>query len=498
LAELVAIETGLGRLAGVDDGRVLRFSGVPYACAGRWQAPRPTEPWSGVLDASAPGPVAPQSDAAAFPVPAEWVVPVGRPQSEDCLSLNVVTPGVDGARPVLVWVHGGAFLGGGSSARLYDGAELATRGDVVVITINFRLGALGLLAHPALAETDEGAFANWALLDIVQALRWVSANAASFGGDPANVTLFGQSTGSEAILAVLASRAADGLVRRVILQSGPPRARSLEDAAQIAERLAHHLGVGSVAALRDVPATAIVEAQRAVGPRVGLPFLPVIDGRLLDRRVEALLAEGAAAGIPVLAGTTRDEWRWWAPRDPAALELDSDALRGRLAARFGAATDEIINVIRCERAAAGEPADASDVWFAVQTEAVFRVETIRMADALARHTPVHVYLFAWRSPAMDGWLGACHCLEIPFIFGTHHLRGLSAWTGTGPEIARLSESMMDSWLNFARTGQPAGAESSWRTYDPGRRRTLIIAADQTVVEAPFDAERRVVDEHLPH
>jgi len=271
-----------------------------------------------------------------------------------------------------------------------------------------------------------GAFANWALLDIVQALRWVSANAASFGGDPANVTLFGQSTGSEAILAVLASRAADGLVRRVILQSGPPRARSLEDAAQIAERLAHHLGVGSVAALRDVPATAIVEAQRAVGPRVGLPFLPVIDGRLLDRRVEALLAEGAAAGIPVLAGTTRDEWRWWAPRDPAALELDSDALRGRLAARFGAATDEIIDVIRCERAAAGEPADASDVWFAVQTEAVFRVETIRMADALARHTPVHVYLFAWRSPAMDGWLGACHCLEIPFIFGTHHLRGLSA------------------------------------------------------------------------
>jgi para-nitrobenzyl esterase len=397
----------------------------------------------------------------------------------------------------MVWIHGGAFVAGGSSTPLYDGAALASRGDVVVITVNFRLGALGLLAHPALTETEDGPFANWALLDILAALRWVSEHAASFGGDPRNVTIFGQSTGSEAILALLASGAASGLVQKAIIQSGPPRARALASAAEIAEQLAEQVGVSSVPALRDVPTAAIVNAQRSVGPQVGLPFLPVIDGHLLDRAPEALLAAGAAGGIPVLAGTTRDEWRWWGPRDPAARNLDWAGLRERLSARFGGAANEVIDVIRYERVAAGETADPGDVWFAVQTEAVFRVETIRMADSVSAHGPVHAYLFTLRSPAMDGWLGACHCLDIPFVFGTHNLSGLSDWTGTGSEIERLSRTMMDLWLSFARTGQPAAGGTPWPTYDPTHRLTLTLAAEPAVTPAPFDAERRIVDARLP-
>jgi para-nitrobenzyl esterase len=491
MADAPLVELRDGPVTGTEEGALLVFRGIPYAVAERFAPPSPPVPWGDPLAATAFGPIAPQVPGAQFQR-ADLV------QDEQCLSLNVWTPGPEGARPVMVWIHGGAFRTGSSASPLYEGSALAGRGDVVVVSINYRLGALGFLAHPSLAPEGEP-FGSWGLLDCVEALRWVQANIASFGGDPGNVTIFGESAGAAAVSLLCVMPSAKGLFHKGVVQSGAPLALDVATATALAERLAAQLGVPSVAALRDVPVADLLAAQVQVeATAVPAAFVPVVDGITLPRtRPMKTLARGSASGIPLLIGTNADEWKLWAPADPHSRDLDEDRLRSRLDARFGEDRAEgVIEAIRAARAARGEPANPNDVFFAAESERTFRVPGLRMALAQAGHAPTFVYLFEWGSPAMGGWLGACHGLEIAFVFGNQGRGELAAFTGAGPEADALAERMMDAWVAFARTGSPSTPDLPWPAYDADRRPTMVLGRVPRVEEAPRDEERAAVEAAL--
>ncbi len=363
-------EVGGGQVRGIERGGVWTFSGIPFAAspAGhrRWRPPVAPEPWSGVRTCDRFGPVAPQNQmlAAIFP----GATP--EPSSEDCLSLNVWTPGLDGAkRPVMLWIHGGSFLSGSGSTGLYRGTDLARDGDVVVVTVNYRLGLLGYLAHPTLGEQgqtwlggDEWAGSgNWGLADQVAALRWVHDHIAGFGGDPGCVTLFGESAGGMSVSALLGTPAASGLFHRAVVQSGPPYTMSADTAADVAEKLASQMGVACTReALEQVPADRLVAAAAEFAGTGdssvdGLPLRPVVDGGLLSRPPLSSVVAGSVAEIPLLIGTTRDEWTLFTLSDPANSSLDADRLRWRLVRAFGdeGAADRVTAAVRSARACAG-------------------------------------------------------------------------------------------------------------------------------------------------
>ena len=486
------VEVQGGRVRGVHRHDHWSFSGIPYASSpagpARWRPPAPPEPWTGIRSADRFGPVAPQAPS---------LIDVslgGRPeeQSEDCLRLNIWTPGLDGGRrPVMVWIHGGSFVGGSGSGGLYRGGTLARDGDVVVVTLNYRLGMLGFLAHPALAS-DSGSwldgeewtgFGNWGLADQVAALRWVREHITDFGGDPDNVTLFGESAGGMSVSALLAVPAARGLFHRAIVESGGPYAYGPDQAASVAEQLAAQLGVPMTrAGLEQVPADALVEAVVSFDQRgghrddSGLLMMPVVDGGLLSVDPTSAVAAGSVADVPLLIGTNRDEMSFFTFGNPALNALDLDGLRRwmrRLTPDPGA-TNSVITAVTEARMARGEPVTPRDLWVAIATEFVFRIPSVRLADAhrsaASPGVGTYVYLFTWSSPLLDGYLGSCHALEIPFVFGTVQNPAIQGFSGGGPEALTLSSSIRQAWAAFARTGIP-GTYSAW---DPELRPTAVL------------------------
>jgi len=479
-----------GTVRGRREGDVEVYRGIPYATAERFAPPVPAT-WSGTLDAQEFGPIAPQVAGAQFQR-------VDLHQHEQCLSLNVWTA-ADGAdpRPVMVWVHGGAFRTGSGASPLYDGRWLVERGDVVVLTLNYRLGALGFLAHRSLGAEGEPR-GSWGMLDVVEALRWVQANVADFGGDPDQVTVFGESAGAAAVSLLLTMPAANGLFRRAIVQSGAPLTTSMAVGEDLAEQLVAAARVKTVDDLRTIPVDDLLTAQAKVeaGGRQRT-YVPVVDGVVLPDLPTRALASGCAAGIPTLIGSNRDEWKLWAPADPRSRDLDEAGLQRRLARVLPeGAVDAVIDAVAAARAARGEPTAPNELYFAIESERTFRVHGVRLADAQAAHAPTFVYLFDWGSPAMRGWLGACHGLEIAFVFGTQGKGELAAFTGSGPEADALAEVMMDAWLAFARTGDPSTPARPWPRHDPATRPTMVLGRDSRVEQAPRDEERAAVDAAL--
>jgi para-nitrobenzyl esterase len=491
LSDAPIAHTRDGAVRGVHRNGVEVYRGIPYATADRFAAPVAAPPWADVLDATAFGPIAPQVPGAQFQS-ADLV------QDEQCLSVNVWTPGPSGARPVMVWIHGGAFRTGSGASPLYEGSTLATRGDVVVMTLNYRLGALGYLAHPDLA-TDDQPIGNWGMLDQVEALRWVRDNAAAFGGDPDDVTIFGESAGAAAVSLLCAMPSAAGLFHKAIVQSGAPLTSKRTTAERLAEHLAEVVGVTDVAALREVPlADLLAGQQRIEAEGADRTFIPTVDGAVIPTLPGLAIHEGSAGGIPMLVGSNVDEWKLWAPADPHSRDLDEDRLRSRLERTFPAeALDGLIDGFREARLARGESDASNEVFYAVETERTFRVPGLRLADAQTDHAPTFVYLFAWGSPAMGGWLGSCHGLEIAFAFGNQGRGELAAFTGAGPDADGLAERMMDAWLAFARTGDPSTPELPWPRHDPETRPTMVFDAASRVEPAPRDEERAVMDALLP-
>ncbi|MDD9943100.1 MAG: carboxylesterase/lipase family protein [Myxococcales bacterium] len=488
----VEVATTYGMLAGDELEGLHRFRGIPYAAPPtgerRFAAPVAPESWSGVREALAFGGSAPQ------PI-STGVLPVGR-QDEDCLYLNVYTPAADdNKRPVMCFIHGGAFFLGSSSEDTYDGAPLVRRGDVVVVTLNYRLGALGFLDLGSHGGDGWGAQPNAGLLDQVAALRWVRDNIAAFGGDPDNVTIFGESAGAASVCALLAMPSAKGLYKRAIAQSGHAnRAHSPESAAQRAEMFLQALGLtrADAAQLRALPVDAILTAQATAQAGDLRAFGPVVDGEVIPELPLTHVLAGGARSIPLLIGTNRDESKLFV--DPRRPEID-DATLLRRAARLlprvpESQVGELVETFRDSRRSHGLPHGNNDMLDALTTASTFRIPAIRLAEVQVAHQPqTFVYEFDWRSPAWRGTLGAAHAIELPFVFGTLG-SAMVRLTGTGPEAEALSERMMDAWLAFARTGDPScGSVGDWPPYEAATRPTMIFDARTRLERAPFEAER---------
>jgi para-nitrobenzyl esterase len=488
------VDTSYGKLRGNARGGHLAFLGVPYAQPPlgelRFMAPQPPVAWSGVRDATAFSCCAPQDPLAAPGFKAEG------PESEDCLYLNVYTPAADDARrPVLFWIHGGGFSHGSGAQPSYRGGPLAERGDVVVVTINYRLGALGYLYLGNHGGERWGAANNAGQLDQIAALRWVRDNIAAFGGDPQQVTIFGESAGAVAVSTLLAMPEARGLFAKAIAQSGTAnRLHSTDSAAQATTRYLDALGIEDAdpSRLRGATVEALLRAQ---GPRG--PLSPVVDGRNLPQRPISAVREGVAREIPLLVGTNRDEHKLYVsvPRaaiDDAQLERQ---VREQLPRSAAERAQDVITAYRQSRAARGLPCSNHDIADAVITASRFRIPATRLCEAQVIQQPkTFLYQFDWESPARRGELGACHGLEVPFVWGMVGKNGNAAFSGAGAEAEELSEQMMDAWLAFARTGDPSHPGiGAWPAYSTDKRHTMIFGKRCGAEAAPYEEERAVWD-----
>jgi len=501
------VETSYGKLAGTEKDGISRFRGIPFAQPPigprRWQPPQPPEPWAGVRDASRFGNPALQNPSMLGPM---MGIDLGH-TSEDCLYLNVWTPGTDsGRRPVLVWIHGGAFVMGSASQILYNGATLARRGDVVVVTINYRLGALGYLHLQELCDGRSPVASNTGLLDQIAALEWVQREIAAFGGDPSNVTVFGESAGSMSVAALLGTPRARGLFQRAILESGSANFVGMpKQATRVAEAVLKELGIAPAEAqrLHDVPAEAILEAQQYVflslQSRLGtLPFAPVVDGDVLPQHPFDAIADGAARDVAVLVGTNLDEMKLFALMDPEARTLDEAALIERCERRIRGTESHglsygrrAITTYREARRARGQSVEPAELWSAIDTDRTFRYPAMHLGELQSAHQPhTYAYLFTWSSPFMEGRLGSCHALEVPFVFGTLAHPMLARFVGSGPIADVLAEHIQDAWITFAHTRCPGHSSlGDWPGYERRERATMVLGADSHVENAPFEEER---------
>ena len=459
----VLVPTTAGTLRGAVVDGVATFKGVPYAAPPvgelRFRPPAPVEPWDGVRDALAYGPSCPQPTQR----PAGWSQE--ERESEDCLYLNVWTPdaSTDRKRPVMVWIHGGGYAIGSGSWPLYDGAALARRGDVVVVTVNHRLGPLGYL-HLDGAVEGPGfeASGNNGMLDLVAVLEWVRDEIAAFGGDPGNVTIFGESGGGAKVSVLLAMPAARGLFHRAAVQSGPGlRVTKPARATDLARKLLDELGVaGDPSQLWSLPAERFVAAGAAIG-RMG--FSPVLDGTVIPSHPGDALADGSAADVPLLIGCNRDESAGMLPK-----ELDEAGLRARLATYGEDRVDEILAVYR----SLFPDASPVDVLSFVSTDARMRYGSIRLAELKDKGTasPVFQYFFTYELGGRAG-----HGYEIAFVFD--NLGHASA------SRAALVEQMSEAWLAFARDGDPGHPGiPKWPSFSPPERATMVFGRDGAVLE----------------
>ncbi|MDP6980063.1 MAG: carboxylesterase/lipase family protein [Myxococcota bacterium] len=504
----VVIETAGGKIEGEAREGVETFRGIPFAAppvgARRFCPPAPPEPWGGVRDCTAFGNTAPQPPS---------LLPGMAPgaQDEDCLYLNVYTPAADTQRrrPVMVWIHGGAFTGGSGSQALYEGAHLVRRGQVVLVTINYRLGALGYLHLADRQDRLEGAASNLGQRDQIAALEWVRDNIDRFGGDPGEVTIFGESAGGMAVSTLLGMPAAKGLFHRVIAQSGAAHAtHSATSALWVLDAVLEQLGIAErdIAQLRDVSVERLLAAQSsaalAVGTRVQLPYAPSLDADSLPESPLDVVRRGGAKDIPLIVGVNGDEWKLFSAANPKHDTMDEVVLHKLVRSRLGKQSTSEADAKAMVESYKGTRPEAApcDLFDAFESDRVFRIPAIRLAEAQVAHQPAtRKYYFTYPSPARRGRLGACHALELPFVFGTFDAPTMDRFAGTGPEVKRLSLAMMDAWVAFARSGDPnSEAIPQWAPYCAEQRRTLIFDREVEQRHAPEEVERSAWDGRLSH
>lgn len=489
------VQTGSGAVRGsVVDG-VQVFKGIPYAAppfgANRFRPPQPAPSWSGVRDALTYGPKQPQPP---YPPQVSAMLPELVSGGEDCLNLNIWSPDLGPAKhPVMVWFPGSAFQYGTAATAYYDGGHFA-RDGVVCVTINYRVSADGFLA------LGDG-IANCSLLDQIAALRWVQENIAAFGGDPSNVTVFGESGGAMSIGMLLSMPRAEGLFHRAILQSGGAHPYiSAATARRVGEILAEKLGVeASREAIAAVPLDRLLDAQVAMSTEIftnpdparwGAELMtsltiwqPTLDGDIIPERPMDRIRAGASAGIDVLVGSNRDEWRLFLALGGIFDQIPAEAVAGA-AASYGLPIETTLAAYR----AIHPNASPGDLLAALQGDWWCRIPAVRLADAQANlgQASTYMYEFAWRSPQFGGRLGACHALDIPFAFDNLGIGTESGWGSNPPQA--LADTMHAAWVAFATTGDPGGG---WPKYDLERRATMRLDISSEVVDDPLAAERAV-------
>ena len=509
----IVIETAYGKVRGMVEKGVYSFKGIPYGGptggANRFMPPTPPKPWPGIKNATEYGPACWQPMEYFTKREFDLLGPLGiNAMSEDCLVLNVWTRGVNdqGKRPVMVWLHGGGFFAGsGERNPLTDGASLARTGDIVVVSVNHRLGVFGYLHLGEIAGENYASSGNAGMLDLVAALEWIRDNIAMFGGDPGNVTIFGQSGGGAKVCILMAMPAAKGLFHRAIAESGIClRAKTLEEATSTARGFLDLLGVSpnNVGILHEMRADMIHSAWMALPPTAWIPtgkaqFHPVVDGKTLPAHPFHPAAAPTASDVPLIVGTTKDEMTYMLYRDPRFGKYDEATMRegiiGSLKGRNVEITPERVEdlIVIYRRTRPG--ATPHDLLVAVTSD-IHRSGSIQIAERkIAGGTaPVYMYLFTWESPALNGMLKACHVLEIPFAF--NNVDPPPGIVGDTPERFELAEKVSGAWAAFARSGAPNhGGIPHWPAYTTEERATMIFDTDCRVENNPYSEERKAWD-----
>ena len=486
------VETSTGKIRGLMIDKVNAFKGIPYGAstAGdrRFLPPAKPAAWTGIKDTIEWGPEAPQvSPHGEIPEVRATIPATG--MSEDCLRLNVWSNGLgrNDKRPVMLWLHGGGFTSGNGSYTIYDGTNLAKKRDVVAVTINHRLNSFGFLNLAGIGGAKYEHASNVGMLDAIAALQWVHDNIANFGGDPNNVTIFGQSGGAGKVSTLLAMPGAKGLFHRAIIQSGSNlKGVSISDATKTAQALMAKLNVKTADDLQKVPMDQLIAATNSTQ---GLRLAPVIDGWSLLRDPFSPDAPPISADVPVLLGTVETEVTFFpnTQMDP----IDDAALLTRVKAAARADDAQAKNLIDLYKK--GRPGVSNiDVALILESDTRFRPGVVTEAELKsAQKAAVYMYYFTWRSPVHDGKLKTFHTLEIPFV--TDNVDNGTSMTGTGQDRYALQDKMSAAWAAFARTGNPNHKGlPTWPKFNPTQRATMIFNNECKVVNDPNGEERKAL------
>lgn len=493
------VETATGKVQGYVNQGVSVFKGIPYGAStagkNRFMPPQPVEPWTSVKETVEYGPSAPQSVSGGS---------LGEGQSEDCLALNIWTPEANDnkKRPVMFWCHGGGFTSLSGSSPSYDGTNLCNRGDVVVVTVNHRLNVMGFTS---LAEQGGDALAHSGTVgmqDLVAALTWVKDNIEQFGGDPDTVMIFGESGGGRKVGTLLAMPAARGLFHRAVIQSGPSmKLVSAENGAALADKLMQELGLrqGDIQGLQALPAAKIIAAYQALARQPGYRavtagFAPVVDGESLPYPSFDPVASPVNPDVPLIVGANRTELTLQMRGDEAAFNLTWEQLPERVQRIAGDRTEEVIAVYR----EAVPDAPASEIYFLIASDARYVVPCSEIAARRSQLNGgnVYAYYLTWPTKTLGGKLMTPHALDIPFIFdNTHAERTVYGFTTGTEEERALADKVSDTWIAFARSGNPnAGKLPEWKPYTTETRNTMVIDNNSQLVDDPFKARREIMRE----
>jgi para-nitrobenzyl esterase len=469
--------------SGVQVFRGIRFAEPPVGSL-RFHPPIEPKPWKEVQAALDFAPACPQL------VTIDPTENNNSVQSEDCLAVNVWTPAPDTKkRPVMVFIHGGAFIEGSARNTGYDGATLAERGDLVIVSLQYRLGPFGFLELSEIAGPDYAGSGNNGIRDQIAALRWVQKNIARFGGDPSNVTIFGESVGATSVGILLAIPEARGLFHRAILESNSA-ARVGHDLPKARELARQFLKVADARGIDDLNKLSMVQLRSAEERLFDnifgdSSFGPTWDGVVIPEPAMKMIRDGRGATVPVLLGTNLDEVRYWSTIEELPLEAKPpNLLQAQVAAIVGPRARALIDTYR--RA----DSNYGDAVIHLETDLLFRMTSIRMAEAISNRQPTYMYLFTYRSTSPVARYESAHSMELPFVFGLIDELDAIGFIGRGPDREPLMRQMQQAWIHFARTGDPNHAGlPRWPRYDRSSRATMEFGLECKVLDDPLSAQR---------